>query len=246
MKDAYYFSHDSNAKDDPKCVMLIETLQLEGYGIFWMLVETLRDQPNYRYPLILIPALARRYNTTPEKVKSVITKFGLFQIENDEFFYSDSLNKRMELRESIRQKRVSAGIKSGEKRRQKALEYKPEHMFNKCSTHIEQGKERKGKERKEKGKRNIYGEYKHVLLTDKQHEDLKDKVDNREKWIKIVDESIEEKGNVYKIKNFYLAILKWYRKENPEKTSRQSIILPICPLCGKEYVGHECNCKWEK
>jgi hypothetical protein len=67
-KDAYYFSHDSNAKDDPKCVLLIEQLGLEGYGIFWMLIETLRDQPGYKYPIALISALARRYNTTAEKV----------------------------------------------------------------------------------------------------------------------------------------------------------------------------------
>jgi hypothetical protein len=38
-------------------VILIEQLGLEGYGIFWMIIETLRDQPGYQYPLILIPAL---------------------------------------------------------------------------------------------------------------------------------------------------------------------------------------------
>ncbi len=59
-----------------------------------------------------------------------------------------------------------------------------------------------------------YGEYKHVLLTDKQYSDLLEKVDDREKWIKIIDESIEEKGNIYKIKNFYLAIQKWYKRDN--------------------------------
>ena len=35
-KDAYYFSHYSNAKDDFKCMLLIEELGLEGYGIFWI------------------------------------------------------------------------------------------------------------------------------------------------------------------------------------------------------------------
>lgn len=108
MKDAYYFSHDSNAKDDPKCVLLIEQLGMEGYGIFWVLIETLRDQPEYKYPLALIPALARRYNTTTEKVKTVVLQYGFFEIENDEFFYSDSLNRRMKglskFRESQRQK----------------------------------------------------------------------------------------------------------------------------------------------
>jgi len=47
VKNAYYFSHDSNAKDDPKCVLLIEQLGLEGYGIYWILIEILRDQPGY-------------------------------------------------------------------------------------------------------------------------------------------------------------------------------------------------------
>lgn len=96
IKDAYYFSHDSNAKDDPKCVMLIEQMGLEGYGIFWVLVETLRDQPRYQYPLALVPALARRYNTTSAKMRTVIENFGLFTVTEDgQFFFSHSLNQRM-------------------------------------------------------------------------------------------------------------------------------------------------------
>ena len=59
-KDAYYFPHDSNAKDDPKCVLLIEQLGMEGYGIYWMLIETLREQPDYTYPVANILALGRR------------------------------------------------------------------------------------------------------------------------------------------------------------------------------------------
>lgn len=94
-KDAYYFPHDSNAKDDPKCVLLIEQLGLEGYGIFWVLIETLRDQPGYKYPLQLLPALARRYNTTAEKMKTVVQGYGLFEITEDEFFISPSLRERM-------------------------------------------------------------------------------------------------------------------------------------------------------
>lgn len=111
-KDAYYFSHDSNAKDDPKCVLLIEQLGAEGYGIFWILIETLRDQPDYKYPLKLIPAISRRYNTTAEKMKTVVMQYGLFQIENDEFFFSESLNRRMESFEHRKQIASYAGKKS--------------------------------------------------------------------------------------------------------------------------------------
>ena len=46
-KDAYYFTHDSNAKYDPKCALLIDQLGMEGYGIYWMLIEVLRDQPDH-------------------------------------------------------------------------------------------------------------------------------------------------------------------------------------------------------
>jgi len=110
-KDAYYFSHDSNAKDDPKCVLLIEQLGMEGYGIFWVLIETLRDQPEYKYPIALIPALSRRYNTTAEKMRTVIMQYGLFETENDEFFYSDSLNRRMGSLSAFRESQRNKALK---------------------------------------------------------------------------------------------------------------------------------------
>ena len=109
MKDTYYFSHDYNAKDDPKCVLLIEQLGLEGYGIFWVLIEILREQPEYKYPIALLPALARRFNSTYEKVKAVVTGYGLFKIENEQFFYSESLNNRMAVLMEKRRKRSLAG-----------------------------------------------------------------------------------------------------------------------------------------
>ncbi|MDU1905058.1 MAG: DUF4373 domain-containing protein [Dysgonomonas sp.] len=113
-KDICYFSHDSNAKDDPKCVLLLEQLGCEGYGIFWILVETLRDQqPDFKYPLILVPALARRYNTTAEKMKTVIGSYGLFKIENDEFFFSESLNRRMNIFLEKKKKLSEAGRRGG-------------------------------------------------------------------------------------------------------------------------------------
>ncbi len=94
-KNTPYLPHDSNAKDDPKCVMLIDQLGQEGYGIFWTLIETLRDQPDYKYPLNLLPALARRYNTTAEKMSNVVRSYGLFTIEEDKIFFSESLIRRM-------------------------------------------------------------------------------------------------------------------------------------------------------
>lgn len=107
-KDSYYFSHDSNAKDDPKCVLLIDQLGLEGYGIFWVLVETLRDQPCYEYPVNLLPALARRYLTTAEKMLAVVKSYELFTIKEDKVFFSESLIKRMLPLEEKRKKAKNA------------------------------------------------------------------------------------------------------------------------------------------
>ena len=108
-KDSFYFPHDSNAKDDPKCVLMIELVGMEGYGIYWMLIETLRDQPDYTYPVANIPALARRYNTTEDKVRSVVYDYGLFVVKDDQVFWSESLNRRMQVFNEKRAKRSEAG-----------------------------------------------------------------------------------------------------------------------------------------
>ena len=108
-KDAYYFPHDSNAKDDPKSIMLIEELGLEGYGIFWVLIETLRDQPDYKAPLSMLHALGRRYNSSGEKFKAVVTRYGLFEVDEKEFFFSRSFSKRMEAIDNKRKELSEAG-----------------------------------------------------------------------------------------------------------------------------------------
>lgn len=62
-----YFPHEYTAKDDPKCERLIFEMGMEGYGIFWALLEVLRAQPDYTYPLANIPLAAYKYRTDPEK-----------------------------------------------------------------------------------------------------------------------------------------------------------------------------------
>ena len=112
MKDAYYFAHDANAKDDPKCVILIDELGLEGYGIYWMLIETLRAEPDYKAPLRMLKGLARKYNTSDEKVLTVVSKYDLFSRDED-YFWSESLLRRMEVYRERKQKLREAGRKGG-------------------------------------------------------------------------------------------------------------------------------------
>ena len=97
-KDAYYFSHDANAQDDPKCMVLIDQLGVEGYGIFWLLVEKLRAESEYKLPLIVLESFAKRWGTSKEKVNAVVKNYSLFIIEDDTFFYSNRLKNSMEIK----------------------------------------------------------------------------------------------------------------------------------------------------
>jgi hypothetical protein len=109
-KNAEYFSHDCNAKDDPKIMLLMAQLGLEAYGIYWILVEYLRQQPGYQAPLILLDPLSRRYGSSKEKFEAVVTRFGLFELDG-ETFYSPSLNRRMSPLDNKRERMQQLALK---------------------------------------------------------------------------------------------------------------------------------------
>ena len=221
MKQAYFFSHDSNAKDDPKCSMLIEQLGCEGYGIYWILVETLRDQPSYKYPLNMLPILARKYNTTHEKVKVVVGNYGLFIVDDSEFF-SLSLCKRMERMDNLLVQRKLAGIASGERRKLLSEGIKNEQSFNECSTSDEQ---KKRKEKKPKENKVIYGSQQNILLTEAEYERLKKEFPLlAEPAIEYLSSWIVEKNYVSKSHN--LAIRRWVidavKKKQPTQLNQSN------------------------
>ena len=47
-KESYWFSHDSNAADDPRIVSMIQKYGFESYGRWWRLLERLRACAEYR------------------------------------------------------------------------------------------------------------------------------------------------------------------------------------------------------
>lgn len=108
-KETFWFRHDCDAADDDKTMLLIEQLGMEGYGIYWVLIEKLRTREDYKMPFSVIPSLARRYMTTAEKMKTVITQYGLFEYDEEGFFYSISLINRMQKFNELKEKRAEAG-----------------------------------------------------------------------------------------------------------------------------------------
>ena len=73
-KDAYYFSHDYNARHDPKICALKSDYGLEGYGYFWVVIEMLAEQDNYKLPLnqVIVSALTVELMTDEDKVNNFI------------------------------------------------------------------------------------------------------------------------------------------------------------------------------
>lgn len=112
-KDAYYFSHDSNAINDPKIADMIFDYHMEGYGLFWVVIERLRESENYKLELnrATFRNLARLTMLDIDIIKKFledcINEYGLFKLENN-YFYSYSLLTRMEKLNETRQKRKEA------------------------------------------------------------------------------------------------------------------------------------------
>lgn len=113
-KDSYYFSHDSNARNDIKMVKIRRALGLEGYGIYFCLIEILRDQKDFKLPLTSISDIAFELHTSEEKVKTIILAYDLFVIEEDTHFFSARLLRSMLELENKRQRFIDAGKKGGE------------------------------------------------------------------------------------------------------------------------------------
>lgn len=87
-KDAYYFPHFSNARGDRKLRRVISQLGIEGYGLYFMILEVLREQQDFKYPLSDTDLLADEFKTTQEKIDVIINSYGLFEKDDQGNFYS--------------------------------------------------------------------------------------------------------------------------------------------------------------
>jgi hypothetical protein len=119
MKDACYFTHDDNARHDPKIKALIKKYNIEGYGRFWVIIEIMRSTKGHKLidkPYVL-EALAEELKCSLDEIKKFLddcVRFELF-IKEDGFYYSESLGWRMAKLESIISKNRTAAYIMHEK-----------------------------------------------------------------------------------------------------------------------------------
>lgn len=117
-KDVYYFSHDANALSDPKILSMRCDYSFESYGLYWAIIEMLRNESSYKLPLTknTYRAIKMQTGTTidiEQFLNDCINEYigesgnGLFNSDGKNF-WSESLLRRMEKYESIKEKRTAA------------------------------------------------------------------------------------------------------------------------------------------
>ena len=97
-KDAFWFKHDSNAGRDLKLLELTHIYTHWGKGIYWDVIEVLREQNGYKFEkkklqLLCNMIMCNDFTKFQNWYKDCI-RLSLF-IEDDLYFYSESLIDRM-------------------------------------------------------------------------------------------------------------------------------------------------------
>jgi hypothetical protein len=217
-KDAYYFPHDANARNDPKLRAMRTVYGAEGLGWFWMLVEILREQENYKLPVnkYTFNALAMELGCQPTQIEKFLKDCAfeftdpdgpLFYFD-EQFLWSKSLLRRMEAIDNKRLQARNAVLSRWNNTRNTPV------LLPQYSSNTSKVKERKVKESKVKDNitKQKYGKLQNVFLTLEEYQKLEnefksslpDKIENLSLYL-------ASKGDKYK--SHYATILSWDRKE---------------------------------
>lgn len=171
-KETFYFSHDYNARTDPKIKRLMAKHGMAGYGVFWSIIEDLYNNDN------LLPVqfetMAFDLRCSEEMVQSIVTGFDLFIIQG-EYFGSLSVQRRLNERAEKSKKARNSAMERWKKKTEPEILFPDEdanaseNNANAQQTQSDSNaiKESKGKESKEKDKN-----YKKVNLSDIQISDF--------------------------------------------------------------------------
>lgn len=248
-KEAYYFSHDANARQDPKILAMMSVYGPEGYGWYWILVEMLREQSDFtldKQGKYTFNAIAMQMHCTRDAaeqfVNDCINEFELFDTDGV-YFWSNSLLRRMAMKEEISQKRKKAAEKRWSKQE---VDTSDMQMHNNSIANGMQGKEKKVKEikvKESKVNKNNYAEF--VALEELEYQKLIAEFgeNNTKKMIEVLDNYKGSSGKKYK--SDYRAIHSWVKdrvlneskpngkksifQQGEESKKRQEQIKPLTP-----------------
>lgn len=168
-RDVYYFSHDVNASNDPKIIVMKELCGVIAYAWWWILIEQLAVQEDYKLPMDKITftglgiafgmkqneanASSNEANASKTKqaeafINLLINECELLETDG-EYFWSPSLVRRNLLRKNkqveMSRKRSEAGRLGGLKSAEQRSKTKQMLQANEANeANQAKGKERKG------------------------------------------------------------------------------------------------------
>ena len=150
-----YFPHDSNARNDERLVNVRMKHGPAGYGVYFMLVERLREDPEYM-SVVDYNLIAFDLRIDASLAKSIIRDFGLFAFtvdpERGECFYSESLRQRMARKDEITAKRKAASALGVSVRQENREKTKIAEISNQMVTETQPNGAPNGSEKRTKGK----------------------------------------------------------------------------------------------
>ena len=94
MKESFYFSHDYNAAEDQRIKKLIRIEKMEGYGVYWRIIEMLYQETGKHKIEKDYEGISYDLRMECERIKSVIENYKLFEFD-DEYFWSNSVLTRL-------------------------------------------------------------------------------------------------------------------------------------------------------
>jgi hypothetical protein len=98
-KDSYWFKHDNNARNDEKILELRSRFGAEGYGIFWMIVETMAEDGDGFISFKNIGGLSLGYGVAIGRLSEVIgvaIEVGLFHEKDGKIFSNRMLQHKIQ------------------------------------------------------------------------------------------------------------------------------------------------------
>lgn len=206
-KETFYFSHDFNARNDLKILQLRENFGWEGYGIYWVLIETMAESGKNKIDNNAITALSVSYNIDKNLLTEIINKCIEIQLfkSDKKHFWSESLLRRISKRKEEFLRRSTAGKKGMQSR------WGDNSVITKNSnviTHSITVDNKKIKENKRKENKTINITF--DIFWNNYQKKVGDKKSCEKKWNKLTDEERE----------FIIKYIPEYNKSTPDKKYR--------------------------
>jgi hypothetical protein len=114
-KDSFYIKHDYNARNDQKILMLRLKFGAEGYGIFWMIVESMAEDSTGYLNKETVGGLSMGYGVAIGGLQAVLdycVELKIFKLCEHRGYYSERVIEHKKEREFYKE----AGSRGGKKK----------------------------------------------------------------------------------------------------------------------------------